>query len=470
MTRILVVDDDRAFRLSTAALLRHEGHEVLMAEDGPSALAALRAANDSGDAVDLMLLDLRMPGIDGLGVVEALRIWGERLPILIISGVGTVESAVRAMHLGADDFLTKPVEPDLLTLRVSELLAGRPESALRAPPNPGDIVGRAPAMVPFFAALRRVAPTDTSVLIHGETGTGKERAARAVHALSSRHSAPFLAVNCAALREGVLESELFGHVKGAFTGALRDRAGLFEAAGDGTLFLDEIGEISSAMQQRLLRVLQEREVTRVGATRAVKISARVVAATHADLKALVASGRFREDLYYRLAVFPLTLPPLRERRADIPLLALHALADLRARGAGRESLDCSPFAMRLLRAYDWPGNVRQLFSVLEAAAIHADFGRIEAQHLSPEVREVMGVRDGMLTGRYRASAGETDERASITAALQETGGTLARAADVLGMSRTTLWRKMKALGLESAAAEGGDDADATDLGGSSKER
>jgi len=445
--RVLVVDDDRAFRLSTAALLRAEGHDVHAAEDGPSAVRALQDADARGARFDLLLLDMRMPGIDGLGVVESLRVWGERVPILMISGVGTVDSAVRALHLGADDFLTKPVEPEVLTARVAELLERRPDVE-HVEGNPGGIVGRAPAMAPFFASLRRVAPTDTTVLIVGETGTGKELAARAVHELSSRSTGPFVAVNCGALGEGVLESELFGHVRGAFTGALRDRAGLFESASGGTIFLDEVGEVSMALQQRLLRVLQEREITRVGASHASRIDVRIVAATNRDLHALVRDGRFREDLLYRLAVFPLTLPPLRERRADIPLLAMHALAELRTRAAGREALACSPFAMRLLREYDWPGNVRQLFSVLEAAAIHADFRRIEAQHLPAEIRgAARPSMSGQHDPRYRAAEGDRDERAAIAAALEETSGALARTAELLGMSRTTLWRKMRQYGM-----------------------
>ena len=444
---ILVVDDDHAFRHTTAALLRKEGHVVGVASDGQEAVAALQA-----NSHDLMLLDLRMPGIDGLGLVEALRLWGNGIPVLMISGFGTVDSAVRAMHLGADDFLTKPVEPDVLIARVAQLLERRP-SADKAPPHPAGLIGRAPAMARFFVALGKVAPTDTTVLITGETGTGKERAARAVHELSSRRAAPFVGVNCAALAEGVLESELFGHVKGAFTGALRDRAGLFEAAAGGTLFLDEIGDVSLALQQRLLRVLQEKEVARVGSTRQVKVDTRIVAATNRDLNARVTSGLFREDLLYRLAVFPLHLPPLRERREDIPLFIMRALDDLRARGNGRESLACSPFAVRLLRAFDWPGNVRQLFAVLEAAAIHADFQRIEAQHLPPELRAASGrssigdTSAAMRDARYRVNADAIAERAIIKAALDETDGALARTAELLGMGRTTLWRKLKGYGL-----------------------
>jgi transcriptional regulator with GAF, ATPase, and Fis domain len=270
-----------------------------------------------------------------------------------------------------------------------------------------------------------------------------------VHELSPRRHAPLLAVNCGALAEGVLESELFGHVRGAFTGAVRDRVGVFEAAQGGTIFLDEIGEMSPSVQQRLLRVLQEREVTRVGATRAVKVDVRVVAATNRELGAMVEQGRFREDLYYRLAVFPIALPPLRDRVADIPLLVEHALSALRSRRGGAERLACSPFAMRLLRAYDWPGNVRQLFAVLERAAVEADYGRIEAQHLPPELRAA--AKGG--EQRYRVNGSDSDERDAIAAALAQTGGALAQSAELLGMGRTTLWRKLKFYGLTPANEE-----------------
>jgi DNA-binding NtrC family response regulator len=370
----------------------------------------------------------------------------------MISGFGTVNAAVRAMHLGVDDFLTKPVEPDVLTARVAELLERRPSVAATRMEAAG-LIGRAPVMREFFQSLRRVAVTDTTVLITGETGTGKERAARGVHELSPRRHAPFVAVNCGALAEGVLESELFGHVKGAFTGALRDRAGLFETAESGTIFLDEIGEMSLTLQQRLLRVLQEREVTRVGASKPIKVNARVVAATNRDLKELVSNGRFREDLLYRLAVFPLELPPLRERRSDIPAFIAEAIEDLQRRGKGRDALSCSPFAVRLLREFDWPGNVRQLFAVLEAAAIHADFRRIEAQHLPMDLRTAAGNRatghagKAMSDSRYRSSNDAENERAAIEAALSQTDGALGRTAELLGMGRTTLWRKLRTYGL-----------------------
>ncbi|MEP6691432.1 MAG: sigma 54-interacting transcriptional regulator, partial [Gemmatimonadaceae bacterium] len=259
--RVLIVDDDRVFRVSTAALLRAEGHAVDMAEDGRQAAAAMKVAR-----YDLLIVDLRMPGIDGVALTETLRLWGEDVPILMISGYGTVDAAVGALHRGVDDFLSKPVEPELLCARVSELLERRPQPR-ELTASVGGMVGRSDALQGVLRAIELVAPTEATVLISGETGTGKELVARALHDLSHRHASPLVTVNCAALAEGVLESELFGHVRGAFTGAIRDRAGLFEAATGGTLFLDEIGEMSVGLQRRLLRVLQEREVVRVGMTR-----------------------------------------------------------------------------------------------------------------------------------------------------------------------------------------------------------
>jgi transcriptional regulator with PAS, ATPase and Fis domain len=282
------------------------------------------------------------------------------------------------------------------------------------------------------------------VLITGETGTGKELVARAVHDLSTRAAGPFLPINCGAFGDGVLESELFGHVRGAFTGALRDKPGLFEAASGGTILLDEIGEMGLGAQQRLLRVLQEREVLRVGAIRPTPVDVRIVAASNRDLRAAVAAGRVREDLFYRLHVFPIHVPPLRERREDFPLLITRALEQARDRTASGAPPTCSPVAMRLLRVYAWPGNVRELFSVMESAAIRAGGSRIEAQHLPPEVRA--SAEDRYASERYRATT-SNDERAAIEAALASTGGALTKAAEVLGMGRTTLWRKMKLYGL-----------------------
>lgn len=440
--KILVVDDDATFRMTTGALLEADGHAIDTAADGQQAVERLKQQR-----YDLMLVDLRMPGIDGIALVEALRLWGYGVPILMISGFGTVDSAVRALQTGADDFLLKPVEPDVLSARVADLLERRPQKTDSAPAVVG-IVGRSAPMQSLLERMRRVAATETTVLITGETGTGKELVARGVHALSARAKKPFIAVNCSALAEGLLESELFGHVRGAFTSAARDRAGVFEAADGGTLFLDEIGTTSPGLQSRLLRALQEKEITRVGSTTPIRVDVRVVAATNLELKALVGEGKFREDLYYRLAVYPLNVPPLRDRATDIPLLVEHGLSQLRGRIPGSPDLSCSPLAMRLLRQYEWPGNVRQLMAALESAAISAgESGRIEAQHLPDEVREAQESPNA----RYKTSAPADDERAAIEAALEHTGGVLSRAAELLGMGRTTLWRKMRSYGISHAA-------------------
>ena len=447
--QILIIDDDATFRMTTAALLEADGHRVDTAADGPQGAERLKERT-----YDLLLVDLKMPGIDGIALVEALRLWGHRAPILMISGFGTVESAVRALHVGADDFLTKPVEPDVLSAHVAELLELKPQPGKKEG-NPGGIIGRSAVMQALFERLEQVAPTESTVLITGETGVGKELVARAVHSLSPRRARPFLAVNCAALAEGVLESELFGHVRGAFTGALRDRAGVFEAASGGTLFLDEIGATTPALQSRLLRALQEREITRVGSTAVVKTDVRVVAATNRPLDLLVAEGKMREDLYYRLDVFPLVVPPLRDRPGDIPLLVDYWLRRLRETLPKAQNVACSSFALRLLRKYEWPGNVRQLFAALESAAISAGGGTIEAQHL-PEI--VRGAEHST-TARYRASGPTEDERQTIEDAIAHAHGSLTRAAELLGMGRTTLWRKMRSYGI---APDSNDDPSPTD--------
>lgn len=435
--RLLIVDDDRTFRLSTAALLRQDGHDVSEAADGQQAVEAL-----DGDRFDLILLDLRMPGLDGVDIVQVLRKWGHDTPVLMISGFGTVDAAVDALHAGADDFLTKPVEPDVLSARVESLLSRRPMLS-RYGDSPGGLLGRSPALRSVLEIVERVAPTEATVLVTGETGTGKELVARAIHDQSDRADGSFVAVNCAALAEGLLESELFGHRKGAFTGAVRDRAGLFEAAAGGTILLDEIGDVSPGVQHRLLRVLQERELTPVGAVRPVQVDVRVVAATNRDLRFEMEAGRFRDDLYYRLNVVRIELPPLRARVEDIPLIT----EAFYARVGRRPHAGCSPLAMRLMQAYAWPGNVRELLAVLESAHIKAGERRIEAQHLPADVRDSRGDA-GERGERYKRDAPAQDERAAIATALAETGGARNAAADRLGMSRTTLWRKIREYGLE----------------------
>jgi len=455
--RILFVDDDRTFRRSTAELLRDAGYRVDTASDGREAGELLER-----EEYDLLLMDLRMPGLDGTRVVEVLRRRGVRTPVLMVSGYGTVETAVDALHVGADDFLTKPVEPDRLERTVEELLRRRPSRRRREDERFAGMVGRSTAMQEVFGEIRKVADSETTVLVTGETGTGKELVARAIHQRSSRSGAPFVPVNCAALAEGILESELFGHVRGAFTGAEQDKEGLFRAADGGTLFLDEVGDMGLQLQQRLLRALQEREVVPVGSSRPISVDVRVIAATHRDLEQEVDDGRFRDDLFYRLNVFRIALPPLRDRRGDIPLLIEEALDRLESRSRTPVPAECSPLAGRLLRSYSWPGNVRELFSVIESAAIRAEGDRIEVHHLPEEVRRQEGGRgDALRAGedreeedapsgrsRYRAPAEEEEEREAIRSALGDADGVRADAAELLGMSRTTLWRKMKKYGLD----------------------
>jgi DNA-binding NtrC family response regulator len=437
--RLLVVDDDEAFRRSTAELLRDEGYVVETAGEATRASEVLER-----EVIDLVLLDVRMPGVSGLQMVEVLRARGSMVPIVMISGYGDVETAVESLHLGADDFLTKPVDPDELSRRVAAVLERRPAARRITGATHHGMVGGSKALADVIQAVRQVANSDATVLITGETGTGKELVARAIHDLSSRSSGPFVPVNCAALAEGLLESELFGHVRGAFTGATRDKQGLFTAADGGTLFLDEVGDMSLRLQQRLLRVLQEREAAPVGSTRTRPVDVRVVAATHRDLAEEARHGRFRDDLYYRLDVFHIPVPPLRERRADIPLLVRHALDRLRDRSQGPVPESLSRAAMRRLSGYVWPGNVRELLSAVQSAAIRAGDGEIGVEHLPAAVRDEGGKGDD----RYRAPSRPGDERSAIVQALRANDGHRSRAADMLGMSRTTLWRRMKELGLD----------------------
>ena len=435
---LLLVDDDEAFRRSTAEILRDEGYRV---ETAPGAAEA--GALRERQAIDLLLLDLRMPGIGGLQVIEVLRRRGSRVPILMISGYGSVETAVESLRLGADDFLTKPVDPDELVRRVAELLDRRPRAGRLEAATHHGIVGQSKAMAEVLELIGQVAETEATVLVTGETGTGKELVARAVHELSSRRSGPFVPVNCASLVEGLLESELFGHVRGAFTGAERDREGLFATAHQGTLLLDEIGDMSLRLQKRLLRVLQDGEATPVGSTRPIKVDVRIVAATHRDLRTEMEAGRFRDDLYYRLAVFPIRLPPLRERPGDIPLLVRHFLDRLVDRSSTPVPTVVAAAAMRALREHPWRGNVHELFGAVESAAIRSRNGEIRIEHLPPEIR----AQGSGPASRYRAPRTEDEERGEIVAALTAASGARAQAADSLGMSRTTLWRRMKTLGL-----------------------
>jgi two-component system response regulator HydG len=445
--RVLVVDDQKNMRATTAIVLRSAGHAVDEAEDGAAALQRLQQ-----EAFDVVLTDLRMPTVDGMEVLREAQRTAPETQVIVMTAYGTIESAVEAIRRGAYDFLAKPFKEDELLLRVSKALEKRRlvgevsllAGEFRRRYGLEHIVGRSAAMRELLERVGRVAPTDATVLISGESGTGKELVARALHVASRRGDRPFVPVNCAAITETLLESELFGHARGAFTGATRARRGLFEEANGGTLFIDEIGETTPGFQAKLLRALQEGEIRRVGESSPVQVDVRVIAATNQDLRRAIAEKRFREDLYYRLAVVPVRIAPLRERREDIPLLASHFLRRFVKRTGSDRTLSADAVA-RLLD-HDWPGNVRELENVIEQAAALAPAAEIRAADVQIDRR---GGISGGEHQRTLAAAVEDAERRAIDAAIARSGGDLGKVARELGVSATTLWRKMKRLGLHS---------------------
>jgi two-component system response regulator HydG len=447
---VLVVDDQRNMRVTTAIVLRQAGFEVAEADGGAEALEKLAA-----ESYDVVLTDLRMGAVDGLEVLRGALEASPSTQVIVMTAFGSIESAVEAVRRGAYDYLAKPFQSDELRVRVQKALEKRRllgEVSLLA----GDfrsryglenVVGRSPALREVLDRAIRVAATDATVLLTGESGTGKELVARAIHAGSRRSAHPFVPVNCAAITETLLESELFGHARGAFTGAVRARRGLFEEASGGTLFIDEIGETSPGFQAKLLRALQEGEVRRVGESTAIQVDVRVIAATNQDLQRAIAAKRFREDLFYRLNVVPLRIPPLRERREDIPLLARHFLERLNRRGG--DSRRWTVEALARMLEHDWPGNVRELENVVEQAAALSDGREIQASDVSFG-HDARNASSG--AGVTLADAVAAAERRAIEAALVRCGGDQARVARELGVSATTLWRKMKRLGVEAPAA------------------
>ncbi len=444
--KVLVVDDQKNMRATTAMLLRQAGHVVAEAEDGGGAVQRLRQ-----EAFDVVLTDLRMPGLDGMEVLRAVRAAAPDTQVIVMTAYGTIESAVEAVRQGAHDYVSKPFKEEELLLRVGRALETRRlrgtvsllAGELRRQAGLERIIGRSSAIREVIERIVRVAPTDATVLITGESGTGKELVARALHVGSRRGEEPFVPVNCAAITETLLESELFGHAKGAFTGASRARRGLFEEAHGGTLFIDEIAETTPGFQAKLLRVLQDGELRRVGESTPIQVDVRVIAATNQDLRRAIAERRFREDLFYRLAVVPIRLPPLRERGEDVPLLAAHFLRRFVSRTGVARAL--SPDAVARLQQHDWPGNVRELENVIEQAAALAPGEEIRAADVHVEPRPTGPGPAGTL-----AAAVEDAERRTIEAALLRAGGDLASAAGQLRISHTTLWRKMKRLGLGTA--------------------
>jgi len=447
--RILVVDDQRNMRVTTAIVLRQAGYEVAEADGGAAALERITA-----EPFDVVLTDLRMGDVDGMEVLRGALEISPSVQVIVMTAYGSIESAVEAVRRGAYDYLSKPFQSEELRVRVEKALERRRllgEVSLLA----GDfrrryglenVVGRSPALREVLDRAIRVASTDATVLLTGESGTGKELVARAIHASSRRSDRPFVPVNCAAITETLLESELFGHARGSFTGAIRARRGLFEEASGGTLFIDEISETTPGFQAKLLRALQEGEIRRVGESTSVKVDVRIIAATNQDLRRAISEKRFREDLFYRLNVVPLRIPALRERREDIPLLARHFLERnvRRSGGTKRWTVD----ALAHLLEHDWPGNVRELENVVAQAAALSEGPEIRVADVAFGV-DALGRRPGG-EGVSLAEAVEAAERRAIEAALARCAGDHGRVARELSISATTLWRKMKRLGIDGA--------------------
>ncbi len=442
MARVLIVDDEEGIREFLAEALEDDGHAATRAADGLEATRIL-----ARESFDLMVTDLKMPGFDGIGLVRKARAEQPEMEVVVLTAYGTVETAVEAMKLGAFDYLQKPLSsPGELRLLASRALERRSLLALRDRADreaPGDVplTWGDPAMAPVVEALRRVAPTEATVLLLGESGTGKEVAARALHRWSARGGGPFVAVNCAAISESLLESELFGHEKGAFTGAARARRGRLELAAGGTFFLDEIAEMKPELQAKLLRVLEDRRFERVGGTRTLTADVRWLAATNREPEGMLASGRLRQDLYHRLAVFPVRLPPLRQRRGDLLPLAETLLLRV-GRELGRPGLELDEGAWRLVAEGSWPGNVRELLNALERAAILAGGTTLSARHFAFPERPPPGAGSG---GAARTLAAM--ERRAIERALAEVGGNRRRAAESLGIGLRTLYDKLKRFGI-----------------------
>jgi two-component system nitrogen regulation response regulator NtrX len=462
--QVLVVDDEAGVRGSLVGILGDEGYAVEAVDSGEAALEALEARR-----FDLVLLDVWLPGQDGLEVLRRIRERSAELPVVVISGHGTIETAVKAVRLGAQDFVEKPLSLEKTVLAVRNALRQRQlESQVRELRERLDerytMIGESSAIRRLRAEIAQAAPSNGRVLIFGENGTGKELVARHVHAQSQRAAGPFVEVNCAAIPEELIESELFGHTRGAFTGALAARKGKFELADGGTLFLDEIADMSLKTQAKVLRALQEQRIEPVGGAGIVEVDVRVIAATNKDLDAEIRAGRFRDDLFFRLNVIPFHVPPLRERREDIPLLARHFLRLLSAEH-GRRPREVAPEALEQLARLPWPGNVRELRNILERLVIMTPGELIELRHLpaslAPSASDAAPDAEAPAASRADGTlvaAREEFERRYILRRYRECGGNMSRTAEALGVERSNLYRKMKAYGLLPARREHADDA------------
>jgi two-component system nitrogen regulation response regulator NtrX len=446
VSRILIVDDEQGIRKSLAGLLSDEGYEAAVAVDGEAALASLRE-----QAPDLVLLDIAMPGRDGIDVLEEVRRAWPRLPVIMMSGHGSIETAVRATQLGAFDFIEKPLGAEKLLLTIRHALERsrleRENRELRAKSiRANDILGSSPPIQRLKEQIQVAAPTNGWVLITGENGTGKEMVAKQLHVNSKRADGPFVEVNCAAIPEELIESELFGHEKGAFTGAIAQKRGKFELANGGTIFLDEIADMSLRTQAKILRILQEHKFERVGGTDTIEVDVRVIAATNKGLEKEIQEGKFREDLYYRLNVIPFHVPPLRERREDIPVL-VKAFAEEFCVESGVKPKPVTGRALALLQSYAWPGNVRELRNLVERLVLMTPGPRIRAQDLPEELRS--GARPAEMSGASLEDARREFERRFLLARLEENGWNVSRTAEAIGIARESLSRKMRSYKLRA---------------------
>ena len=469
MDTILVVDDEKNYLVVMESLLTDHGFEVKTAQNGSEALSLLENTD-----TDLVLTDMTMPGMDGIELLSRVKTDLPDLPVIMMTAHGTVEKAVEAMKKGAYDYITKPFKNDELMLTIRKALdlcrlkrENRELSrALREQYSFGNIIGKSKEMKAIFRLIEKVADTRATVLITGESGTGKELIARAVHYNSSRAKKPFVAVNCSALADTLLESELFGHEKGAFTDAHASRKGRFEVSAEGTFFLDEIGEMSTNLQAKLLRVLQERQFERVGGNETIQVDVRVIAATNRDLKGEVAAGRFREDLYYRLNVVHIPVPPLRERLDDLPLLVAHFIDKYSRDRGGKPRLRIAPEALRVVYAHNWPGNVRELENMIERSVILCSGDVIRPEDLPEDLRasgQAQGAPGTLTpdlaglvgTGLGLNEAMEYIEKKMIQDALAQANQVQAHAAELLGIKKNVMQYKMKKYGLlaESGAAD-----------------
>jgi len=452
--RVLVADDELNMRRVLEAMLRREGYEVITAANGQEALSGMTAG------VHTVITDLKMPVLDGMALLKRLSSDYPDVPVVMITAHGSVENAVEAVKLGAFDYLEKPFEQEQIRQVVAKAMSTYVLARQNARPEEPSVrgrfrlVGQAPAIKQIYAVVEKVAHTPSTVLITGESGTGKELIARALHENSSRHGGPFIKINCAAIPKTLMESELFGYEKGAFTGAVGAKPGRFELAHGGTLFLDEIGEIPVEMQVKLLRVLQESEFERVGGIKTIKVDVRLVTATNRDLLQDIAGGSFREDLYYRLNVVPIHIPPLRERREDIPLLLDHFLAKFNDR-LKKQIGSVSADAISRMGSYHWPGNIRELENMMERTMLFCEGPEIQVADLPPEIGGLPAAAAPAAPGAAslkEAVRAETErvERELIQKALDETGGNVTQAARKLKISRKSLQTKMKELGLRTA--------------------